>query len=201
MDDEVAGGSRVPPPPCARRHRAEMWQGGCCVGRYRWVCAGASPIRLALTARILSVWLTRRPRPRLRAPTAEMRLLLQQKGVCLALPCRQLCRATLPRGRGWSCCCNPQVQPPSTPRGPRASQCVDTSMESPVFRVQQTCLESCSLPTPLPSGDRLLLPGPQRSASAPLRPAPWLCPHDSPPAPFPPPAPGPLLKTSPLHLA
>lgn len=101
-----------------------MWWGGRCVGRHRQVCAGASPIRLALTARILSVWLTRRPRPRLRAPAAEMRLLLQQKGVCLALPCRQLCRATLPQGRGWSCWCNPQVQPPSTPWGaPGKSVC------------------------------------------------------------------------------
>lgn len=43
------------------------------------VCAGVSVIRLALTTRILSVWLTRRPRPRLRAPIAEMRLLLQQR--------------------------------------------------------------------------------------------------------------------------
>lgn len=57
-----------------------------CVDMYKQVCAGASPLRLALTTRILSVWLTRRPRPRLKAPTAEMRLLLQQEDTCILLP-------------------------------------------------------------------------------------------------------------------
>lgn len=58
-----------------------------------WICTGgASPIRLALTTRILSVWLTRRPRPRLKAPTAEMRLLLQQRDRSILLPSEQLCR-------------------------------------------------------------------------------------------------------------
>lgn len=199
VDDEVAGGSRAPLPPCACRHRGEMWRGGGCVDRHRRVCAGASPFKLALTARILSVWLTRRPRPRFRAPASEIRLLLQQKGVCLALPCRQICRATLPQG----CWCNPQVQPPSTPRGPWAGQCVDASVECPVFRVQQMCLEGCCPPTPRPSGDPLLFPGPRCSVGAPTHPTPCLCPHDSHPAPSPrPSAPdGPKLQASSLLLA
>lgn len=46
--------------------------------RHRQVCAVAT-----LTARILSVSLAQRHRRRLRAPTAEMQLLLQQKHVRL----------------------------------------------------------------------------------------------------------------------
>lgn len=80
-------------------------RGGIYVDTYRQVYAGACPIRLALTTRILSVWLTRRPRPRLRAPTAEMRLLLQQKDICILLPSEQLCRARWSHGPSWCCWC------------------------------------------------------------------------------------------------
>lgn len=171
----------MPPPPCARRHQGEMWRGGGCVDRHRRVCAGASPFRLALTARILSVWLTRRPRPRLRAPAAEIRLLLQQKGVCLALALQAAVQGHPAPGL--------PVQTPGPASkhspGPWAGQCVDASVGSPVFRVQQMCLEGCCPPSPRPSGDPLLLPVPQCSVGAPTHPAPCLCPHDSHPAPSP----------------
>ena len=69
--------------------------------------------------------------------------------------------------------------------GPWAGQCVDASVGSPVFRVQQMCLEGCCPPSPRPSGDPLLFPVPQCSVGAPTHPAPCLCPHDSHPAPSP----------------
>lgn len=70
--------------PCC--YYSGMWQGRALSGQAQAGLAGASPIRLALTTRILSVWLTRRPRPSLRAPTKEMRLLLQQNNKYIMLP-------------------------------------------------------------------------------------------------------------------
>lgn len=167
----LGSGTHVPTATGVRRCSG----GRVCVDRHRQVCAGVFPIRLALTAGILSVWLT--CRPRLRAPTAEMRLLLQQKGMCMVLPCKQLCRARLPPGSWLELLVQPPGPASCTRQGPWAGQCVKASSEASVFKIaQQTHLE-CYSPHLL---HQLLLPGPQHSAGAPTHPAPAGTPFLSP---------------------
>lgn len=80
-EEVVTRGSRRPLPHLGSgtwvpgcRWGEEVCRGGVCMDWHRHVCAGAT-----LTARILSISLAQRHWRRLRAPTAEMRLLLQQK--------------------------------------------------------------------------------------------------------------------------